>query len=102
MRYRRNPYAALVPVPSLSRFLRYRFAAYVGWVVLVVGTTLGAIAVTDGIESDPLRLVLRWAALVATVLAGMRVQRWMLHDADADGRLRAQLREMNGSLDSRR
>ena len=89
-----------MPVPSLSRFLRYRFAAYVGWFVLVVGTTLAAIAVTDGIESDPIRMVLRWTTLVAAVLLGLRVQRWMLHRADPDGHLRAQLREMNGSLDS--
>lgn len=90
-----------MPDPSLSRLLRYRFAAHVVWLILVVGATVAAFAVTDGIESDPIRMFIQWAAIAAAVLLGLRIQQRMLHRIDPDGHLRDQLQQLNDSQNSR-
>lgn len=78
----------------MSRFLRYRYAAFLGWPLLVIGSLFATIAVIDGIQSDPIRMTLRWAALAITLFIGARIQSWMLHRADPSGELRAELRRM--------
>lgn len=79
----------------MSRFLRYRYTAFLGWVLLIIGSIVATIAMTDGIESDPLRVMLRWGTLAVTVVVGMRVQRWVLRRADPRGELRAELRRIS-------
>jgi membrane protein DedA with SNARE-associated domain len=84
----------------MSRFLRYRFAAHIAWPVLLLGTGALAIAVTGGIETKSVRMVIVWASVAAAFFVGLRIQQRMLDRVDPEGSLRDTLRSVH-ARDSR-